>query len=74
MKNYECMLGHTNLAVINKVAKLLDNFGVPYEIVKKCEDVTVFCIYYDYICDYCDCEKSQELEEKLEDLAIRYNM
>ena len=71
MKEYEYTLSHTKLSVINKVANLLDNFKVSYEITKECEDVTIFSIHYD---DFSDCENSQELAEKLEDLAIRYDM
>lgn len=71
MKKYEYSLSHTKLAVINKVANLFDTFNISYEIVKECEDVTIFSICYD---DFSDCENSQEIADRLEDLAISYNM
>lgn len=71
MKEYEFMLEHTKLAIIKLVANLLDNFGISYKIVKRCEGITIFSIYYN---DFSDCENSQEIADKLEDLAIKYNM
>lgn len=69
--NYEFELSHTNFAVINKIAKLFSEYKVSHEIVKRREDdvpFTFFSIFYD------NENITDECEEKLEDIAIKYNL
>lgn len=69
--NYEFELRSINLAVIDKIAKLFSEYKISYEIVKRHESdipFTFFSIFYD------NENITKECEEKLEDIAIKYNL
>lgn len=73
MKKFDYTLSHTKKCVINKISQLFDSFGIPYEITKECEDITIFSINYNQE-DVENCENSQKLIDDLETLAITYNL
>lgn len=71
-QDFEYQLSSVKKCQINEIAQLFNNFSVPYEIVKECEDdLIIFSIYYN---NFDDCENSQILADRLEDLAIKYNL
>ena len=74
MKNYDFSLEHTNLNVISKVQHLLEEFRFPWYISENTEgDTKIYKISYN-VGSFSTTAKENEFFDKLEDLALRYNM